>query len=185
MLNRLQLLRRRFWSLIMPVLIGTLAIVLVSILAVHLQQERQGDAILEEITLKSRLVEAFGATEDEYKLELSRAEAHLNTARAIFPLELDERYVFESILSLAESANVYVEISPDGDPVKKKVENIDYSVMSFVLTVQGGYHEVINFVASLDSEQVLLGSLLLERLHIRTVADEATVNLHCEIYALA
>ncbi len=180
------MLRDRFWSLVMPVVVGILVMVLVSFMALHLQQEGQGKAVLEDTELKSRLVEAFEAGEDEYKVDLSQAENLAKSTRSIFPSELDERVLYESILNLAKSFNVSVVIDPGGDPAKERIEGIEYRIKTISITVQGRYQDVVAFVVDLDSEQVLLGSLLLESLTIRATGDEeATANLNCEFYTLA
>lgn len=178
------MLRHRFWSLIMPIIIGIVLLVAAGLLVVHFQQHATAGDLQEKIDRAERLVQTFEDKADTFALDLEQARKERDSVSAVFPDEIDDLVVREKLFDLAKNmpdgSNFHLEIGTLGNPVKETMEGISYEVLSFTASVRGGYDQVIDFVTMLDSEQVLLGSLLIESLRIsvsETADTSATMML--------
>ena len=184
MTERLRTLRARLWIVGVPVLIGILVIVLAGFVVIHFQEQATHDELSDQISQKGRLVEAFERREDEYEADLAQAKADLQAARGVFPTELTEIDVYRAISSLALDASVDFVLSP-GPEGKKKLEGIDYKTREFSMTVDGGYYEVVSFVTTLDTQQAMLGTLVVDSMSVKIEEDGATATLDFIVYILA
>ncbi|GEM_PF-2669267 len=184
MTERLRLLKNEFWRVVMPIIIGLLAIVLAGLGVIYYQQQREQSALAEQKTLQSNVIESFTEREAAFEAELEQTQAEFNSMEAAFLEELTENDVYKAVLLLAQDANVTVDMKP-GSETTEKVEGIEYRVLNFTLSVSGGYYNVLSFIQTLDSQQTLLGSLMVKGLSVKMSSSDTRASVDCKVYALS
>ena len=171
------------WRLIMPIIIGLVLFVIAGLGINHFQQQGEQDQLREEMRLKTEVVESSEGKEDEFKAELAQIEREFEQALGTFPTGLKETDVYRQVLRLAQGAAVEVIVTPS-DTRLETVEGVEYQVLSFTMGVEGGYHDVVSFVNTLDFQQTLLGSLVVNKMTIKMLEGQAEATLNFGVYSL-
>lgn len=164
-------------GLALPVVGGLLLMMYGALAVIYWQQQGQQGSIRGQLAQLSRVVA-------QPREGLEGLQAQVEEAQQLIPQDIQETEVYPAIRALAAEDGVVISSQSAGKVTQDKIGGTVYRVLPFAVQVGGedvSYQQVVDFIANLETQQVL-PTLLLDNVAISQTGGTATATIDFRIY---
>lgn len=136
-------------------IVGIFLVIFIPMWLIYQQQPAKQTELKGTLSNLEKILAVQKTPKEKLEAELKQAEAELEVARAAFPNPNQSPEIIEELLKLAESNDIYVtgtKLSASRRALSKTEGTIEWSVLTFDISLKGQVPKFQNFLLALDSK---------------------------------
>ncbi len=139
----------------LALIVGVFLVIFIPTWLVHQQQPTKQTELKGTLSNLEKILAVEQTPKEKLEAEFNRAAAELAEAKAVFPGANQSPEIIEGLLKLAEANDIYVtgtKVSADQRTLSKTEGAVEWSVLTFDMSLKGQMPKFQNFLLALDSD---------------------------------
>lgn len=159
--------------------LGIFLIIFGALFVIQKGQLEAQENLKKDLTLAQTTLAKLTTTAAEWQAKIRATEAELQAAEALFP-ELEQSLELTSSLFRLATQNQLKIIGSSTTTTRKKIDKIDYEVISLELKLQGQIADILSFIVKLKTELPTgeITSVSIDKTQKEGELDTGKIGLH-------